>query len=346
MGSPANLCSVLSESHRIIKAHSRHFLALSVLFILPPSFFLSVYPTIQNIISQFSSRGSKTLLSRTFFQDDPSYLFTTDIMILSLLFSLLTSTFSLFAQASITYSVIHGFYGRPVRLWSSIKSAFTSFFPLLITGSFVVIILLGVLILFALFLFFGINGIQLLGFEISVSSPYFIVFSVILGVVLVFVLLHLELKWLLAPVIVVAESSWGLESMRRSDYLMKRMKGVALSMLLFFGFFSGLLVITISFPGEGLHIGNIDSPWKIWPFVVRIVVTSALPMVLQLYSIAAFAVLYMDCKAMHGELVLEIVEEFAGAYVSLPFDDGKTPHFNGVVHACYVAVWKMVSGLF
>ncbi|KAJ6689954.1 hypothetical protein OIU85_006260 [Salix viminalis] len=154
-------------------------------------------------------------------------------MILSLLFSLFTSTFSLFAQASITYSVIHGFYGRP---------------------------------------------------------------------------------WLLAPVIVVAESSWGLESLRRSDYLMKRMKGVALSMLLFFGFFSGLLVITISFPGEGLHIGNIDSPWKIWPLVVRIVVTSALPMVLQLYSIAAFAVLYMDCKAMHGELVLEIVEEFAGAY--------------------------------
>ncbi|KAJ6322378.1 hypothetical protein OIU77_012267 [Salix suchowensis] len=109
------------------------------------------------------------------------------------------------------------------------------------------------------------------------SSPYFIVFSVILGVVMVFVLLHLQLKWLLAPVIVVAESSWGLESLRRSDYLMKRMKGVALSMLLFFGFFSGLLVITISFPGEGLHIGNIDSPWKIWPFVVRIVVTSALP---------------------------------------------------------------------
>jgi hypothetical protein len=332
MGSAANLCSVLSESQRIINAHSRHFLALSVLFILPLSFFLSVYPAIQNIISQFSTRGSKTLLSRTSYQDDPSNLFTTNSIILSLLVSLFTITFSTFALGSITYSVIHGFYGRPVKLWSSIKSAFTSFFPLLITGSFVEIIFLGVLLPFVLLLFFVINGIQLPGFEINVSSPYFIVFLVILGVVLVFVLLHLQLKWILAQVIVVAESSWGLEPLRRSDYLMKRMKGVALSMVLFFGFFSGLLVIASSFPWEGLHVGNIDSAWKIWPFVVRIVVTSAIQMVLQLYNIAAFAVLYMDCKAVHGELVLEIAEEFAGDYVSLPFDDGKTPHFVSVAY--------------
>ncbi|KAF9677106.1 hypothetical protein SADUNF_Sadunf08G0073300 [Salix dunnii] len=237
-------------------------------------------------------------------------------------------------MGGLNFFVIHGFYGRPVKLWSSIKSAFTSFFPLLITVSFIEIIFLGVLLPFALILFIGMNGIQLLGFEINVSSPYFIVLSVILGVVLVFVLLHLQLKWILAQVIVVAESSWGLEPLRRSDYLVKRMKGVALSMLLFFGFFSGLLVITSSFPGEGLHIGKIDSPWKIWPFVVRIVVASALQTVLTLYNFAAFAVLYMDCKAMHGELVLEIAEEFAGAYVSLPFDDGKTPHFVSVAVAC------------
>ncbi|KAJ6891673.1 hypothetical protein NC651_025002 [Populus alba x Populus x berolinensis] len=46
-----------------------------------------------------------------------------------------------------------------------------------------------------------------------------------------------------------------------------------------------------------------------------------------LYNIAAFTVIYMDSTAVHGELVWGIAEEFAGDYVSLPFDDGKIPHF-------------------
>jgi hypothetical protein len=40
----------------------------------------------------------------------------------------------------------------------------------------------------------------------------------------------------------------------------------------------------------------------------------------------------MDCTAAHGELVWEIAEEFAGDYVSLPFDDGKIPHFVSVTY--------------
>ncbi|CAK7326141.1 unnamed protein product [Dovyalis caffra] len=334
MGSAAaaDLCSVLSESQRIINAHSRHFLALSVLFILPLSFSLSVYPTIQNKISQSSTLNTKILLSHTFYQDDLPNLFTTNTVILSLLLVLFSVTFSLFDTGSITYSVIHGFYGRPVKLWSSIKSAFTSFFPLLITISFVEMIFLGVLLLFVSFFFLVICGIQLLGFDANVSSPYFNVFCVILGVVFVLVLVYLQLNWVLAPVIVVAESSWGLEPLRRSNFLIKGMKGVALSMFLFFEFFSGLLVIAGLFPWGGLDIDNVDSARKIWPFVVRIVVTTALQMMLLLYNFAAFTVLYMDCKAVHGELVWEIAEEFAGDYVSLPFDDGKIPHFVSVAY--------------
>jgi hypothetical protein len=176
------------------------------------------------------------------------------------------------------------------------------------------------------------NGIQLLGFEVNVSSPAFRVFCLILGVFLVLVLFYLQLNWVLAQVIVVAESIWGLEPLKRSNFLIKGTKGVALSLFLFLAFFPGLFVIAISFPRGDLDIGNIDSAWKIWPFVVRIVVPSALQTMLFLYNIAASTVLYMDCTAAHGELVWEIAEEFAGDYVSLPFDDGKIPHFVSVTY--------------
>jgi hypothetical protein len=42
--------------------------------------------------------------------------------------------------------------------------------------------------------------------------------------------------------------------------------------------------------------------------------------------------MYMYCKAVHGELVGEIAEEFAREYVSLPFDDGKVPHLVSVAY--------------
>lgn len=78
-------------------------------------------------------------------------------------------------------------------------------------------------------------------------------------------------------------------------------------------------------------MGNINSAWNIWPFVVRIVVPSALQTMLFPYNIAAFTVIYMDCTAVLGELVWGVIaEEFAGDYVSLPFDDGKIPHFVSV----------------
>ena len=51
-----------------------------------------------------------------------------------------------------------------------------------------------------------------------------------------------------------------------------------------------------------------------------------------LYNTAVNTVLYLYCKAIHGELALEIAEEFARGYVSLPFDEGKVPHVVSVVH--------------
>ncbi|KAG4207972.1 hypothetical protein ERO13_A03G102650v2 [Gossypium hirsutum] len=99
-------------------------------------------------------------------------------------------------------------------------------------------------------------------------------------------------------------------------------------MLLFYGFFSGIL-IWVSAAGWGYAAAD---KWKSWAFVIHIVSTSTLFMLIMLSYFAATTVFYMYSKAIHGELAGEIAEEFAREYVSLPFDDGKVPHVVSVVY--------------
>lgn len=50
----------------------------------------------------------------------------------------------------------------------------------------------------------------------------------------------------------------------------------------------------------------------------------------------AYAVLYMYCKAVKGELVGEIVAEFGRDYVSLPFDEQKMPYLVSVAEELHM----------
>ncbi|XP_054809186.1 uncharacterized protein LOC129311161 [Prosopis cineraria] len=331
-GPSLDLWAVLSESKRIINAHSRHFLALSVIFLLPLSFSLIVYPTLQRLLTDSFSSNFHVLLRLTVhFHEQPPPLVDHNTLWLSLLYSLFVFIFSLSAVGTITYSIFHGFYGRPVRLVSAIKSIFASFLPLLVTVIVSQIIVSLITLVFGLLLLLVIRGIELLGIQIEYSSPYFIGFSGILLLVLLLVLVYLQVNWTLVSVVVVVESSWGLEPLRRSTGLIKGMKGVALSSLLFFGFFAGILVWSSWILTMGSD-STANDMWSNWAFVAQIVVTSTFLMLLLLYNTAANTVLYMYCKAIHGELALEIAEEFAREYVSLPFDEGKVPHVVSVVH--------------
>lgn len=85
--------------------------------------------------------------------------------------------------------------------------------------------------------------------------------------------------------------------------------------------------------GSLLALTSNSGSWRDWAFVLQIVLTSTVLTLLMLYHAAANTVLYMYCKAVHGELASEIADEFAWLYVSLPFDDGKVPHVVSVVHA-------------
>ncbi|KAK9276055.1 hypothetical protein L1049_005586 [Liquidambar formosana] len=289
---------VLSESKRIIDAHSRHFLALSLLFILPTILTSILFKTLQQHLLDESNTLTITFIFIGFVQ-----------------------IVSVCAVGTITYSVLQGFYGRPVELISSITSLSSSFLHLLVTniisqavsfvGSFVVMFLLSIMVISG-FAVSGYNSTYLFGFPVVVG----LVFSVVWMV-------YLSVNWAVANVVVVAESSWGFKPLRRSTNLVRGKRWVALSLLLFFQFLMGVLTYSGSALAAWLA-GGVSNGWMKLAFVVQIGVASAFAMWLMLHSIAANTVFYIYCKAMHGELASEIAD---GEYISLPVDDEKPLHF-------------------
>nr|XP_009796957.1 PREDICTED: uncharacterized protein LOC104243467 [Nicotiana sylvestris]XP_016497228.1 PREDICTED: uncharacterized protein LOC107816072 [Nicotiana tabacum] len=333
-----NLWGVLSQSKRIINAHSRHFLALSVSFLLPLSFSLIVYPTLQTALSQSNSIifHPQAHLSSSFLTlpnpfDPTRNLTRPDPQLFLVLFAytLFAVLLAIFAVATITYSTFHGFYGRPVKLVSSMQSVLYSFLPLVATLIVSRVIHAVIVLLFALFGAIVVHCVQFLGFEVNYESNYFTGLVVLLGVALVLVFIWLQVNWSLAYVIVVVESKWGYEPLRRSAYLVKGMRRVALSVLLFFGVLIGLLVGGCS--SFLVTVGAASGGWTSFGVILQMVVSSGFATLLMLQSLAASVVLYMYCKALHGELPLDIAEEFASEYVYLPFDNEKVPHVVCVV---------------
>ncbi|XP_027916886.1 uncharacterized protein LOC114176147, partial [Vigna unguiculata] len=177
------------------------------------------------------------------------------------------------------------------------------------------------------FLLFSLSlPLPFLLLRLSLASPLILTASTLLLLALLLALLYLRVSWSLAPVIVVAESTWGLQPLRRSASLVSGMTPVAASSFLFFASLQALLLWT------AFLLRSDGWAWKDWAFITQIVLTSTLLMILMLYRAAADTVLYMYCKAVHGELAVDIAQEFAWQYVCLPFDDGKVPHVVSVVH--------------
>ncbi|KAJ0868195.1 hypothetical protein HanRHA438_Chr12g0571861 [Helianthus annuus] len=294
-----NLIGVLSESKRIINTHSRHFLALSLLFLLPLSCAIVSYPTL------YPPTPQHDVVSTQFHHPFTS----PQTLIFPLIYTLTTYLISLCALATITYSTFHGFYGRPVKLFPTIKSLLSSFFPLVSTALAGKFLLCLISLSFLMFVFVIVTLIQSLVFVfvIDYNSNSFIWFIAVIGLALFMATLYFQIIWGLAPVIAVTESKWGFEPLWRSAYLINGMS------------VSGFTIV---------------EDWRSWEFVLQTVVCSGLLgflVLLLLHYIAANTVLYMYCKALHGELAMEIAEEFAREYVCLPFDDDKVPHIVTVV---------------
>nr|VDC91509.1 unnamed protein product [Brassica rapa] len=87
-----NLWVVLTESKRIINAHSRHLLALSLLFLLPISFSITVYPSISSLIINQSSPSHTTFSLLTSHNDiDPK-----TVLLLLIAYVVFVTVFNLF----------------------------------------------------------------------------------------------------------------------------------------------------------------------------------------------------------------------------------------------------------
>ncbi|CAE6065179.1 unnamed protein product [Arabidopsis arenosa] len=332
---PVNLWIILSESKRIINAHSRHFLALSVLFLLPLCFSITVYPSVFRLITDQSSasHNSVSLLRGLHQNDDDVDTKTTVLLLIG--YIVVVTVFNLLAIGSIAYSVFQGFYGRPVKLISAVKSSVASFLPLLATLISSNFIVFGVFLILGILAFLLTKLIEIIpGVEFDYSSSYFQGFIIVVTIMSIAIAIKLYVNWILAWVVVVVESDWGLTPLKRSKSLVKGMKSVSLSIIFFFASTESILV-WISTLAASAQLNDDENGGKLWTnafFVVQIVITSAFLTLLTLYNLAATTVMYMYCKAVHGELVWEIAEEFAREYVSLPFDDGKVPHLVSVAY--------------
>ncbi|KAL5722981.1 hypothetical protein ACHQM5_006434 [Ranunculus cassubicifolius] len=283
---------ILSEGNKVFKSNSPHFLALSALFAYPFVFFLLAFPVLQHlqIIPQFYSNQESISWKHVIF---------------FVLYAFTILTLYICATATITYSSYHVIFGQPVKFVYAIKSMSKSFLRLFATFFCALSIIFAGLIGVGLIVFGIIKGFECLGFQIKYSSKYFLVLEATLG----YGLLYLCVNWCLAPVIVVVEKSWGLEPLRRSAYLVKGGRGVVLCLILYFGFI-------ICLPAFGA--------WLLASVVASLLVHSPVLTLFLLNSLTANSVLYMKCKALHGEI---IVEKFAQEFVRLPLDEEDVPHY-------------------
>lgn len=230
-----SIWNVLSESIHIINSQPRHYLTLSLIFLLPFSFLILI---------------SKLIIKHLQQQQPPI------IISLYLLFLILSSIFSYSAFIAITYSVYNAFFNQPVKLKEAIKSITTSFFPLLATEA-----IISPIFFVNFFLF------------VYIKSYSYLVMLFYMVLMLVF-MSYLEVNLGLVKVIVVVESSWGLEPLKRSWKLVKGMRKLVLSIFYLFGFLEVIL------------------RWISGYNLVLIFVISPIQAMLMLYNIAVFTVIY------------------------------------------------------
>ncbi|KAL7590678.1 hypothetical protein Lser_V15G37413 [Lactuca serriola] len=304
-----NLCGVLSESQRILKSNYWHFFALA-LFFLPLSISIVFTPTVNPHLSgHFTTDLSHKL--PTNYQN---------IIIFQLLYIIIVYLLALCAIGTISYSTYNVLIGKPVNYFAALKSLIFNFFPLVSTAIVAQILLFLISLAFLLSVGAIVMLGKSLGFVYDFNWTSFMWVSIALGAMLIGILIYFQMNWCLALTVVVAESKWGFAALRRSWCLVKGMRSVSLSLLLYYLIGNGLLAWVSSKPVYDHHNS-----------VFITMLGSFFLMMCLLASTVANAVLYMHCKSFHGEFALEVAEGFD--YINLPVDDEKVIHVVTVVEA-------------
>ncbi|XP_074585611.1 uncharacterized protein LOC141841351 [Curcuma longa] len=305
---PDLLGGVISESHRVVAAHSRHFLALSVLFLLP---FSSILVAAPSFLFTSSASTSSLFFSHLHHHRLPS--------LAPPVLCSFAALFLLSASAAVSRSAHHSFYGRPVKILPALRSLPAGLAHLTATLTAALLTLATLALLLASLLLLSLKALAFLHLPPHLSPFLYSIFAAIAFLAL----LHLHLTYFLAGVIAILESSWGFAPLRRSADLIKGMRPASLCLNLFFALAIGLTL-------WGCAVGNPGSMAAAGA-IARTVFATGITAALLLYWMAAAVVVYMYCKALHGELAEEIAEEFAWDYVSLPFHDRSVPHVVSVI---------------
>lgn len=279
-----SLCKILSESRSIIREHPHHFRVLTILFLFPLSLCSIIYVTIQPTFSPHTQSNST---------------YTTYNPILYLLFTLLytisVTLFSLCAVASISYSTYRAIYKEPLNLVESIKSIYNSFWPMVSTIIVLELIFASIFIPFMVLVLLVYKRFYLSGVEnISSLSSYFLIVIILISLVFIALLIYFQVNWILAYVVVVVESKWGYEPLQRSVSLIKGNRGVALSIMMYFGLISGAFFWCLY--GTG---------WSRWAFFLYAILASICQSFILLGNCVATVVLYVHCRDLHEGLPIK-----------------------------------------
>ncbi|KAM3304303.1 hypothetical protein P3S67_015335 [Capsicum chacoense] len=285
---------ILKSTALVMRSHSLHFCALSTLFLLPIFFTLIVYPSFHLAFFHPEYNFNNSM--------QPQFHVSGLEIIVFLMLTVFVVLFFLCAVATITYSAVQAFHDRPINLVSSIKSIRNSFFPLLSTF---IVSHISIIIIFALVLVFLLQILQY-----NLNHFWFL-----LTLVIVLVLLWLQVNWSLACEIAAVEYKCGLETLRRSAYLVKGMRWVAFWTHLFYGLVMGAMVIGTNIVFVLLGAAKGDR-WRSSYVISQTVQCTVLGTLAMNQFLVLNVVLYMYCKDLKGE-------KLSFEYLSLPLDDEK-----------------------
>ncbi|KAF7110004.1 hypothetical protein CFC21_110173 [Triticum aestivum] len=285
---PDLIAGAAGATLRLVSAHSRHFLALSCLLLLPLSLLLLSLP------APFPGASPSVSLR------SPQDSWSNPLLLLALVAAALLYLAAFAAAAASAHA---GFFGRPVKLLASLLSVPASVLRLLLTALPASPLLLIPLLPLPAALS---TAIALLG--VSLLAPF----------------------WSLAGAAAIVESAAGPSALRQSCRLLSGARLAALSAFLVFA--AGMGVVLWGFSGVAMETYDAATGWAgMAPAVVKAMVGAAVLAAMMLYGMVINVVLYMHCRALHGELTGEIYNEFASSYVYLPFDEGKDRHIVSVV---------------
>ncbi|XP_004239094.2 uncharacterized protein [Solanum lycopersicum] len=297
---------ILNSTLLVLRSHSLHFHALSIMFLWPIIFSLIVYPS----------------FDLAFFHPDYNFIISTQFSISSfeifvtMVCTLFFALFFLCSIATITYSTVQAYKNRPMNLISSIISIRNSFFPLLSTFIVSHTIFISVIIIIALVFVVSLQILKDLGLiELQNDSNHFWFLFIL---VIVPVLLWLQVNWSLAYAIAAVESKWGFETLRRSAYLVKGMRWVAFWTHLFYGLSLGAMVIGSNVVFVILGVGKRDH-WRSFSVTSQVVQCTVLGTLGMNQFLVLNVELYMYCKGLEGE-------KLSFEDVSVPLDDEEKNH--------------------